>query len=86
MLLTKKYPNIYELGVISSKMGFMSPLGHWLRNSPELIHDSLQYLDSKFVFDKKELSKLYASPKKNQYTNFRFLWNLIILAKWHEIG
>jgi asparagine synthase (glutamine-hydrolysing) len=85
ILLTKKYPGIYGLGVNSIKMGFMSPLGHWLRNSPDLIHDSLQYLDVKFGFDKKELSKLYVSPKKNQYTNFRFLWNLIILAKWHEV-
>jgi asparagine synthase (glutamine-hydrolysing) len=86
ILLTKKYPDIYGLGVNSIKMGFMSPLGHWLRNSPDLIHDSLQYLDVKFGFDKNELSKLYVSPKKNQYTNFRFLWNLIILAKWHEVG
>jgi hypothetical protein len=84
-LLTKKYPDIYELGVNSIKMGFMSPLGHWLRNSPDLIHDSLKYLDLEFGFDKKELSKLYASPQKKQYTNLRFLWNLIILAKWHEI-
>jgi asparagine synthase (glutamine-hydrolysing) len=84
-LLTKKYPDIYELGVNSIKMGFMSPLGHWLRNSPDLIHDSLKYLDLEFGFDKKELSKLYASPQKKQYTNFRFLWSLIILAKWHEI-
>jgi asparagine synthase (glutamine-hydrolysing) len=84
-LLSKKYPEIYKLGVNSIKMGFMSPLGHWLRNSPELIYNSLDYLDHEFGFDKKEMSKLYASPQKNQYTNFRFLWSLIILAKWHEI-
>jgi asparagine synthase (glutamine-hydrolysing) len=84
-LLSKKYPEIYKLGANSIKMGFMSPLGHWLRNSPELIYNSLDYLDHEFGFDKKEMSKLYASPQKNQYTNFRFLWSLIILAKWHEI-
>ena len=83
-LLTKKYPEIYELGVNSTKLGFMSPLGHWLRNSPELIHDSLNYSNLKFGFDKQEMTKLSNSPSKNQYTNFRFLWNLIILAKWHE--
>jgi hypothetical protein len=83
-LLSKDYPEIYELGVNSTKLGFMSPLGHWLRNSPGLIRDSLNYLDLKFEFDKQEITKLTNSPSRNQYTNFRFLWNLIILAKWHE--
>jgi asparagine synthase (glutamine-hydrolysing) len=83
-LLKSAFPEINRLELNQKKMGFISPLGHWLRQSPELIYNSLEYLRNNFSFDMIELNSLVNSPHKGNYNEFRFLWNLIILAKWHE--
>lgn len=82
-IIRENYPELKNLSINKNKLGFISPLGHWLRNSTDLIQDSLMYIAQKFDFDKNELIKLSHSPQKGDYSNFRFLWSLIILAKWH---
>ena len=81
-ILRKNYPELRNLQINKNKLGFISPLGHWLRNNPDLIQDSLKYIAQKFDFDKNELVKLSHSPQNGDYSKFRFLWSLIILAKW----
>ena len=81
-ILRKNYPELRNLSINKNKLGFISPLGHWLRNNPDLIQDSLKYIAQKFDFDKNELVKLSHSPQNGDYSKFRFLWSLIILAKW----
>jgi asparagine synthase (glutamine-hydrolysing) len=83
-VLTDNYPVLKTLPVNQTKLGFLSPLGHWLRNNPQLISDSLQYLSLNFDFNKEQLINLSNSAEKGDYHSFRFMWSLIVLAKWHQ--
>jgi asparagine synthase (glutamine-hydrolysing) len=83
-LLIDQFPELKNLPINPTKMGFISPLGYWLRNNPQLVFDSIQYLKLNFNFNQKELDRLAKSPKINSYSEFSFLWSLIVLAQWHE--
>jgi asparagine synthase (glutamine-hydrolysing) len=84
-LLINNFPLLRSLPVNKAKLGFISPLGQWLRSSPELINESIKRLQVNFDFDNKELDRLIKSPSKGNYRDFRYLWNLIVLASWLEI-
>jgi asparagine synthase (glutamine-hydrolysing) len=77
--------NIVGQGFYGSykKLGFISPLGFWLRENKDLVHDSLIYLNSNFNFDKNYLKILANAPEDGNFKEFRFLWSLIVLANWH---
>ncbi len=49
-----------------------------------MVEESISYIKDKFDFDQKELLNLIRSPQLGKYEDFRFLWSLIILARWHE--
>jgi asparagine synthase (glutamine-hydrolysing) len=83
-LLTDQFTELKKLPVNIDKMGFVSPLGHWLRKNPQMIHDCIKYLKKNFDFDINELNNLVESPQRGDYDRFRFLWSLIVLAYWHE--
>jgi hypothetical protein len=85
-ILIDLYPNLKNFPILPVKRGFLSPLGHWLRNNPNLIFNSLNYLEKNFNFNRKELKKLSMSPWERDYKATRFLWNLIVLAQWHELN
>jgi asparagine synthase (glutamine-hydrolysing) len=82
-LLINQFSELQQLPTNKSKMGFVSPLGHWLRNNPSMILDNISYLKNNFDFNKGILDKLIDSPNNGNYTNFNFLWSLIVLANWH---
>jgi len=84
-ILTQEYPELLGLNVNKQKLGFISPLGHWLRNNTSLIQESCIYLKRHFDFDKKELERLSRTAILGDYKNFRFMWNLIVLAEWHRL-
>ena len=83
-ILIETFPDLCNLPINKAKMGFISPVGHWLRHNEDLIGDSVNYLSSKFNYDKKELIRLAESPKKKNYEEIRFLWSLIVFCKWHD--
>jgi asparagine synthase (glutamine-hydrolysing) len=82
--LVKNFPDINRIDFNQIKMGFISPLGFWLRTNSNLIVESINYIKRNFNFNERELNRLVNSPAKQDYSSFRFLWSLIILAKWHE--
>lgn len=83
--LTECFPELNSLPLNSKKMGFISPLGHWLRNNPDMIKDSIHYINQNFDFDEKVIQELAISPQKKKYSSFSVLWNLIVLANWHSV-
>jgi len=83
-ILIDQFPELANMPINPEKMGFISPLGYWLRNNPQLVLDSVQYLKLNFNFNQKELDRLAISPGNNRYSDFNFLWSLIVLAQWHE--
>jgi hypothetical protein len=83
-ILTNRFPELKDLPKMKTKVGFISPLGFWLRNNSELINDCLRYVPKYFDFDKKILQLLANSPQQGNYHKFNFLWSIIVLAQWHN--
>jgi asparagine synthase (glutamine-hydrolysing) len=85
-VLKSAYPDIYKLPILSSKHGFISPLGYWLRNNSELIEDSLDSISNYLPFDRKELSSLSQAAQNRNYAQFKLLWSLIVLNRWFVVN
>ena len=83
-VLFQTFPDLYSLPLLKNKIGFLSPLGHWLRSNPEMITDSINYLEKLSLFNVEELSKLSRAPKNGEYQKFKLLWSLIVLSKWGQ--
>jgi len=83
-ILRNEFPELLDLPIIEMKMGFTSPLGHWLRRNNDLIFESINYLRKYFDFNFNEIEKLSKSPVLGNYKDFSLLWALIILARWHN--
>ena len=81
-ILKNAYPDLKKLPILSSKYGFISPLGHWLRNNPELIEDSLENIARYLPFERKELTSLKSSAENRDFAQFKMLWSLIVLNRW----
>lgn len=81
-LLFKAFPNLYKIPINKNKMGFVSPLGFWLRSNPDLIRDSIQNLNSYFTIDESEIESLTRSPNLGDYNGFKLLWSIIVLERW----
>ena len=85
-LLKNIYPELNEFRIESQgKLGFISPLGYWLRNNPDLIMDSINYLVKNFNFSRRKLLELSKAPKQGNYFDFNLLWSLIVLSRWHSL-
>lgn len=85
-LLIKAFPDLKTLPVVSSKQGFISPIGFWLRNNKEMIKGSLNSISNYLPFDRNQLARLGNAPQSNNYQDFKLLWSLIVLNRWLEIN
>ena len=85
-LLFEAFPRLNTLDLNSTKSGFISPLGHWLRNNPELVNSSVVTLHKNFDLSRKGLSELLKSPKTGNYENFKLLWSLIVFERWFTLS
>jgi hypothetical protein len=81
-LLREEYPELNNFGVRNDKAGFISPVGHWLRNNPELVRNSISHLKNVGNFNASYLSKLSEAPMRGIYREIMQLWSLVILSKW----
>ena len=81
-ILRDSISDLETLPIVNKKIGFISPLGYWLRSNPDLVFQSMQYLEQNTDFNKNELNKIMASFKKNNYQDFKLIWSLIVLANW----
>jgi hypothetical protein len=85
-ILKNAYPDLKKLPILTSKHGFISPLGYWLRNNPKLIEDSLENITRYLPFEKKELTLLKSSAENRNFVQFKLLWSLIVLNRWLVIN
>jgi hypothetical protein len=81
-ILWKAYPELIKLGIEKNKLGFTSPVGHWLRTNPTLIRQSLEFLSSDSRFNAKELKYYLGAPQRGNYRELMQLWSLVVLANW----
>jgi asparagine synthase (glutamine-hydrolysing) len=81
-ILWKAYPELIKLGIEKNKLGFTSPVGHWLRTNPTLIRQSLEFLSLDSRFNAKELMYYLGAPQRGNYRELMQLWSLVVLANW----
>lgn len=81
-----EFPNLQKLPLVKDKIGFVSPLGHWLRSNKKWVDDSLFFLMDLNVFQKESLLDLIDSQYENSWENTRFLWGLVVLANWFKLN
>ena len=82
VLLRDQFPEIIDLGVRPDKAGFVSPLGHWLRENPQLISKSLNSLVRQGILETQETLDWIETPKLGDFKLLKQLWALMILGIW----
>jgi len=81
-ILYLEYPELKKLPINPKKLGFISPVGHWLRNNPDLISSTIENLPRHLELNQKELLRLASAPFKQNFTDIKTLWSLVILNRW----
>jgi asparagine synthase (glutamine-hydrolysing) len=85
-ILISNFPEIRNYPTLPSKSGFISPLGYWLRNNPDLIKTSLESITNYLPFERKKLFALSNSANEGNYEKFKVLWSLIVLNRWFVVN
>jgi len=81
-ILFDTFKELGNMPINKSKSGFISPLGHWLRNNPNLVESSVKNLTKKLSLNRNGMNKLIDAPNNKDWGNLKFLWNLIVLERW----
>lgn len=84
-ILRSEFPEVEDLGVMKEKVGFISPVGHWMRSNPEMVSASLRILDSTGEFKPDKLKKLADEALSGNFRKISQIWNLIIYAQWIKL-
>jgi asparagine synthase (glutamine-hydrolysing) len=84
-ILRNEFPEVEALGIMKGKVGFISPVGHWMRKNPELIDSSFAILDSAQEFNMNRLQRLRNEALDGNFRKISQIWNLIIYAQWIKI-
>ena len=85
-ILIDNFPEVKNYPTLPSKYGFISPLGYWLRNNPELIKNSLDSITQYLPFESSRLSVLSHAASNRNFNDFKLLWSLIVLNRWFVIN
>jgi asparagine synthetase B (glutamine-hydrolysing) len=84
-IILEEFPELKNLPLLKEKIGFVSPLGHWLRSNKKWVTDSLDHLNELNMFDSKELYQLSDAPYENQWDKTRLLWSLVVFSQWSKL-
>jgi asparagine synthase (glutamine-hydrolysing) len=84
--LFELFPELEAIGVKMEKSGYISPVGHWLRENPKLVRRTLGNLSDALGFDAAQLHKLESAPQQGDFRNIMKLWSLVVLGYWVEMN
>lgn len=84
-MLRDEFPEVDSLGISSKKMGFISPVGHWLRMNPELLDSTFSVLANTGDFRMPKVKTLAARALEGDFRKISQIWNLVILAQWIKL-
>lgn len=78
------FPELYEI-INYPKVGFVSPLGHWLRVNVNEVEQALSYIRERFLpskyFDTFQTKDIFSGD----FLTLRRIWHLLVLAKWGQL-
>jgi len=82
--LVSAFPELAQLKLLNRKMGFISPLGHWIRMNSPFIEQNLDYLATtgftRFQFHR--LGSTIDGLKSGDFLTLRKIWTLLVIARW----
>ena len=81
-ILKREFPELQKLTIKREKVGFTSPVGHWMRDNPEFINDSLEYLGKQPDWNYSAVSSFRNSQFKGDYRTNMQLWTLTVYSTW----
>lgn len=85
-ILRDCFPEVEDLGVRKDKAGFISPVGHWLRNNPELIENSLRTLREEGLLRTSADLKIPSRLGSGDFKRLMQLWSLVVYGVWLDIA
>ena len=83
-VLKKEFPELSQLVTSREKIGFSSPIGHWLRSNPKLIKRTGELLIDEFRINAKSWNALAKAPAIREFHGITQLWSLVVLGTWIE--
>jgi len=83
--LKKEFPELNTLQVKNEKVGFTSPLGHWMREDPQFIRESIEFLQRQTGWNRTGLGYFLDAQFKNDYKTNMQLWTLVVYSNWLKI-
>ncbi len=81
-LLWEVFPEMGALGVRKNKSGFISPVGHWLRENPALVDQKIETLAKFLPLSKSHLQQIKTYPHSGNFRKIMQAWSLIVLSYW----
>jgi asparagine synthase (glutamine-hydrolysing) len=84
-LLKNQFPELENLPAKKEKVGFTSPIGHWMRQEPEFIRDSISYLQRQEGWSRTALEFYSDAQFRGDYRTNMQLWTLVVYSNWLKI-
>jgi asparagine synthase (glutamine-hydrolysing) len=81
-LLWEVFPEMEALGVRKNKSGFISPVGHWLRENPALVDQMIETLAKFLPLSKSHLQQIKTYPHSGNFRKIMQVWSLLVLSYW----
>lgn len=82
--LIAAFPELMTLPISPNKVGFVSPLGHWMRSNSNFVRGRLDFLEETFQIQPQKIDELFKSLQSGKFTNLRKTWALLILSRFLE--
>lgn len=81
-ILWDEFPELRELPVKTEKVGFTSPVGHWMREDFEFVDECIEYLSNLPELNKSYINNFRNAQFRGDYRTNMQLWTLVIYANW----
>jgi asparagine synthase (glutamine-hydrolysing) len=81
-ILRSLFPELKAIGIRPDKAGFISPVGHWLRNNPRIVRTGLDALAKSEIFNSSEVLRRKDDQFSGDFERIRQLWSLVVLGYW----
>ena len=81
-ILWDAFPELKRLPVKTEKVGFTSPVGHWMREGSKVVNESIDYLSNRSEFNSSYLEKYRNAQFRGDYRTNMQLWTLFVYANW----
>jgi asparagine synthase (glutamine-hydrolysing) len=84
-ILKESYPELEFLPVNQNKIGFISPVGFWLRENPAMVKIALNELNQYIPVNKNYLKSLIDAPNQQDFNKIKLVWGLVVLFHWLKL-